>query len=206
MYSLTGAGLASTVGDGVAQLARILEELVGENAEHETQDLWFFTGVTSPFYGPAQGVNQQFGRCTHEILRASRRSNHCQSRNQTGVLGQTLTVAQSGGSVTVKLKRKDSYIGGADEVHMTLEDFGTNALHCDSVANISVRSLELIPQTELPSVPSPTERTAWSRFVPHQNCGYRQNTNGGKTPSASIANETGGRAKAIIKTSRLLMA
>ena len=53
---------------------------------------------------------------------------------------------------------------------MTLEDFGTNALNCDSVAKISVSGLELIPQTELPSVPSPTARFAWSRFVPHQNC------------------------------------
>ena len=32
------------------------------------------------------------------------------------------------------------------DVHMTLEDFGTNALNCDSVAKLSVSGLELILQ------------------------------------------------------------
>lgn len=36
------------------ELARILEELVGGNAQHETQDLWFFTGVTIPFVTPCK--------------------------------------------------------------------------------------------------------------------------------------------------------
>ena len=45
-------------------------------------------------------------------------------------------------SVTVKLKGEISCVGGVNEVHMTLDGFGTNALNCDSVAQLTLSGLE----------------------------------------------------------------
>ena len=111
---------------------------------------------------------------------------------------------KAGNSVTVKLKRKIRGISGVNEVQMTLEDFGTNALNCDSVARLSVSELGLIPRTSCRQCHH-RRRNCLAEVRATSELRDPIRTQRKKTPSASIAIETGGWATAIIKASKFLM-